>query len=104
MINTHTEAEGPNALFESKSLFKLLDHGICPYVRGRDRRGEPLNVVTGTSPPRNVAQIEIVRDPEVGKRYQSMLVDRVPEPQLGCDSVVEPVKHRQAVAAFGSCG
>ena len=30
-----------------------------------------------------------------------LLVDRVPQPQLGGDAIVEPVQDRQPVAAFG---
>jgi hypothetical protein len=104
MIDTHAEAESSNPLFASKPLFELLHHGVCPNVGGSDRLSKPLNVVTGTSAPRYVAQIEIVRDPEVGKRYQSMLIDSVPKPQLGCDSVLELVEHWQAIAPFRSGG
>ena len=104
MINTHTESEGAYPLFASKPLFKLLHHDIRPNVRRSDRRSEPLDVVTGTSMPRDVAQIEIICDTEVGKRYQSVLVDSVPESQLSSDSIAEPVEHWQAVAAFRSCG
>ena len=33
-----------------------------------------------------------------------LLVDRVPQPQLGGDAIVEPLQDRQAVAAFGGGG
>ncbi len=35
---------------------------------------------------------------------EALLVDRVPQPQLGGDAIVEPVQDRQAVAALGRGG
>ena len=39
-------------------------------------------------------------DAEVHERREVLLVDGVPEAQLGGDAVVEPVQDRQAVAAL----
>ena len=43
-------------------------------------------------------------DAEVQERREALLVDGVPEPQLGGDAIVEPVQDRQAVAALGRGG
>jgi hypothetical protein len=58
---------------------------------------EPLDVVAATAAPRHVAQIEAVVDAVVDERREALLVDRVPEPQLGRDAPAEPLEHGQAV-------
>ncbi len=42
--------------------------------------------------------------PKYSERRQLLLVDGVPEAQLGGDAVVEPVEDGQAVAALGGGG
>ena len=51
-----------------------------------------------------VAQVEAVVNTEVDERDEVLLVDRVPEPQLGSDAVVKPVQDRERVAALGGGG
>ncbi len=50
------------------------------------------------------AQVEAVVDAEVEERGEVLLVDGVPQAQLGGDAIVEPVQDRQAVAALGGGG
>src|SRR5581483_11451011 len=56
--------------------------------------------VTAPAAPRDVAQVEAVVNAEVQERSEVLLVDGVPQAQLGGDAVVEPVEDRQAVAAL----
>ena len=63
-----------------------------------------VDVVAGAAPERHLAQVETVVDPVVGERHEVLLVDRVPDPQLGGDSSVEEVLNGEAVGAFWCCG
>ena len=65
---------------------------------------ERLDVVAAAPAPRDVPQVEPVVDAVVGEGREAVLVDGVPQPQLGGDPVVEPVEDRQTVAALGSRG
>ncbi len=85
-------------------LGDLLDDEPGPGVGAGVGVAERLDVVAAASAPRDVAQVEAVVDAEVEERRQVLLVDGVPEPQLGGDAVVEPVEDRQAVAALGRGG
>ena len=85
-------------------LGHLLDDEASPGVGAGVGVAERLDVVAPASPPRDVAQVEAVVDAEVEERRQVLLVDGVPQAQLGGDAVVEPVEDRQAVAALGGGG
>ena len=81
-------------------LVNLLHDEAGPRVRAGVGVGQRLDVVAATAPPRNLAEVETVVDAEVEERRQVLLVDRVPQPQLGGDAIVEPLQDRQTVAAF----
>ena len=82
----------------------LLDDEASPGVGAGVGGAEGLDVVAPASLPGDVGQVEAVVDAEVHERRQLLLVDGVPEAQLGGDAVVEPVEDGQAVAALGGGG
>ena len=84
-------------------LGDLLDDQACPRVGAGVGVAEGLDVVPVSAAPRDVSQIESVVDAEVQERCEVLLVDGVPQAQLGRDAVVEPVQDRQAIAAFRRC-
>ncbi len=84
-------------------LGDLLDDEAGPGVGAGVGVAQGLDVVAAPSTPRDVAEVEAVVDAEVQERREVLLVDRVPQAQLGRDAVVEPVQDREAVAAF-RCG
>ncbi|MEL7207732.1 MAG: DUF3427 domain-containing protein, partial [Actinomycetota bacterium] len=61
-------------------------------------------VVAAAPGPGDLPQVEAVVDAPVGERHQPVLVDGVPQPQLGRNPVVEPVQDVEPVAAFGGGG
>src|SRR5690349_15966897 len=81
---------------------KLPKHSAGPYIRRRDETGEASDVIASSPAPRDVAKIKVVCHPEVGERHESVLIDRIPEPELGRDAAVEPLQHRKPVTSFGS--
>ena len=85
-------------------LGDLLHDEAGPGVGAGVAVAERLDVVAPAAPPRDVAEVEAVVDAEVEERREVLLVDRVPEPQLGGDAIVEPVQDRQPVAALGRGG
>ena len=78
----------------------LVQHGAGPGVGAGVEIAEGFDVVALAAAPRDVGQVEPVVDAEVHERREPLLVDGVPQPQLGGDAIVEPVQDRQAVAAF----
>ena len=84
-------------------LGDLLDDQTSPGVGAGVGVAQRLDVVAAAPPPRDLAQVEAVVDPEVEERREVLLIDRVPQPQLGGDAIVEPVQDRQPVAAL-RCG
>ena len=56
------------------------------------------------APPRDLAEVGSVRDAEVLERDEEALVDRLPEPQLDGDPLVEPLGDVLAVQALGRRG
>src|SRR5262249_22831369 len=82
----------------------LLDDKASPGVGARVCVAQRLDVVAPPAAPGNISEVEAVVDAEVEERRQVLLVDRIPEPQLRRNAVVEPVEDRQAVAALGSGG
>ena len=67
---------------------------------------EPLELrhVVVASPPRQLREVEWVRDSEVVEGHQQVRLERVPEPQLDCGSPVEEGAHVESVRALGRCG
>ncbi len=99
--HAHAEAEGAELGRVAEVLGHLLEDALGPDVgAGDDVRERPL-VVPPASPPRDLPEVEGVGDAVVGERREAVLVDGVPEPELGGDAVVEPVEHGQAVAPLG---
>jgi hypothetical protein len=47
-----------------------------------------------------VTQVQAIVHAVIRKRRQSMLIDRVPQPQLGRDATAEEVQHVEVVAAL----
>ena len=72
----------------------LLQDGAGPGVGAGVEVAEGFDVVALAAAPRDVGQVEPVVDAEVHEGREALLVDRVPQPQLGGDAVVEPVQDR----------
>ncbi len=94
------EAECSHGRWVPDALAKLLDDLADPHVIGRVDVRERSDVVSGASTERHLPQVETVVDPVVGERHQVLLVDRVPDPELGGDTSVEEVLHGEPVGAF----
>ncbi len=62
--------------------------------------GERRHVVTRPAAPGHVPKVETVVDAVVGEGRKVLLVDRVPEPKLGCDPAVEEAENIEPVGAF----
>ena len=77
-----------------------VEHATRDGVVRREHVRESLDVVAATAVPGHLPKIGSVGEPEVGERDEPLLLDRVPEPELGGDPAVEPLQHREAVGAF----
>ena len=104
MLDADAEPERPHRLQVVDARGELRDHLPGPSVVGREQVGEALRVVAAPAPPRHVAQVEAVVDAVVDEGDEPVLIDRIPEPQLGGDAVAEPAEQREAVAALGRGG
>ena len=71
---------------------ELLEHLARPDIVGGVEPVETLDVVAAAAPPGDVAQVEAVVDAVVDEGRQAVLVDGVPQAQLGGDAVVEPMR------------
>lgn len=103
VVDAHAE---PEAAHRGRGgvLLHLLDDEASPGVGARVGGAEGVDVVAPASLPGDVAQVEAVVDAEVHEGRQLLLVDGVPQAQLGGDAVVEPVEDGQAVAPLGGGG
>src|SRR2546427_463495 len=84
----------------TQSSPELLEHMPGPGIIRRQKIREALNVVPSTAPPWHLTQIKPVVDAVVHERRESLLIDRVPQAQLGGNSIIEPVQQREAVASL----
>ncbi len=75
-------------------LHHLLDDQPSPGVGARVGVAERVHVVAPTATPRDVTEVEAVVDAEVEEGHEVLLADGVPQAQLCCDAVVEPVQDR----------
>ena len=82
---------------------KLLDDLANPHVISRVDVRERSDVVSGASTERHFPQVETIVDPVVGERHEVLLVDGVPDPELGGDASVEEVLDGEPVGSF-RCG
>jgi hypothetical protein len=103
VLDAHAEPEGPHRR-DVGVLVDLVNDEPRPGIRAGVGGAERVDVVAAATPPRDVAQVDAVMDAEVQKRRQVLLVDCVPQPQLGRDAIVEPVQDRQPVAALRGGG
>ncbi len=71
---------------------ELGEHEPRPHVVAGDEALESFDVVAAAPSPGDVAKIEPVVDPEVGEGHEVLLIDGIPQPQLGGNAVVEPVQ------------
>ena len=85
---------GTNALDASDQVRHTMEQLKQSFPEGVDYR----IVYDPTIFVRN--SIEAVVDPVVDEGCQPVLVDRIPESELGGDATVEPVEQGEAVAAF----
>ena len=83
---------------------ELLDDLSHPDVVGGVDVGEGGDVVAGAPFPRHLPQVEAVVDAVVVERHEVLLIDGVPQAQLGGDASVEEVQYGEAVGAFRGGG
>jgi hypothetical protein len=90
MRNADAEAERPHGVDVVDLGGKLRDHQARPDVVGREQIRETIDVVPAAAAPGDLPEIEPVVNTVVNERGQPVLVDGVPEAQLGSDPVIEP--------------
>ena len=100
MLNAHAEAESPHPVWIVNARHELCEHMPGPGIIRRQKIREALDVVPSTAPPWHLTQIKPVVDAVVHERREPLLIDRVPQAQLGGNSIVEPVQQRKAVASL----
>jgi hypothetical protein len=101
----HAHAEAERAQPRSRGpRSQLLEHEAGAHVVAGVDLLQRLDVVAAAAFPGHLTEVHPVVDAEVGERGEAVLVDRVPQAQLGGDPLVEPVEDRQAVAALGRGG
>ena len=103
VLDAHAEAEAAHRR-RLGVVGHLLHDQAGPGVGAGVGGAQRLDVVAAAPPPRDVPEVEPIVDAEVEEGREVLLVDRVPQPQLGGDAIVEPVQDRQAVAALGCRG
>ena len=91
VVDAHTEPEGPHRR-RLRVACDLLHHQTRPRPRARVDVAQRFDVVAAAPSPRHLGEVESVVDSEVHERRELLLVDGVPEPQLGGNAVVEPVQ------------
>jgi hypothetical protein len=74
----------------ARAAIQFLQHDACVSVVYRQHFSKALDVVPSAATPRHVSKIGVVVYSVVDKRCQPMLVDCVPKPKLGSDTVTEP--------------
>ena len=79
----------------------FFNHETCPRVVGREDVLERADVVPLSATPGDGAQVEPVVDTEIREWRQILLVDCVPEPQLGGNPAIEVAEDVEAVCPFG---
>ena len=103
MLNADAEAKSAHSAWIVNARHELGEHMPGPgVIRGQKIR-EALDVVSPTPPPWHLTQIKSVVHAVVHKRREPVLIDRIPQPQLGGDPIVEPIQQREAVASL-RCG
>jgi hypothetical protein len=80
---------------------ELGEDAAGPGVIGGVELLEAKGVVAAAAAPGDVAEVEAVVDAEVLEGGEAVLVDGVPEAELGGDAVVEPVEDGEAGGALG---
>jgi hypothetical protein len=94
VLDADAEAEPAHRLEVIDVVSELLENEARPNVVRRVDVGERRGVIAVTASPGHAAQILAVVDAVVEERSQAVLFDRIPEPQLGGDAVIEPVQDR----------
>ena len=79
----------------------LLHYQMDPRVISREDAFEGGDVVSLATAPWDAAQVEPVVNAEVRERREVLLIDCIPDPQLGGDSAVEVTEHVQPVCTLG---
>lgn len=100
VVDAHAEAEGAHARDVVGAAGHLLQDQAGPGVVAGEQVGEAVDVVAAAAAPGDVAEVQAVVDAVVGEGDQAVLVDGVPQAQLGGDAAVEVVEHRETVRAF----
>lgn len=104
MRDADAEPEGAHGPYVGHVAAKRIEHTTCDGVVRRQHVRESIDIVATATAPGHLPQIGSVGNAEVGERYEPLLLDRVPEPELGRDPTVEPIQHRDAVSPFRGRG
>ena len=100
VTDADAEAERTHRARIGDVLAELLDHAPRPDVIGREDVGERRRRRSPCRGATALAQVEPVVNAVVGERREVLLVDRVPQPQLGGDASVEVAEDVEPVGAL----
>ena len=78
----------------------LLDDETRPGIGTGVDVAQCFNVVAAATAPRDVSQVEAIVDPEIVERCKVLLIDGVPQAELGGDAIIEPLQDRHPIAAL----
>ena len=92
-----TLTQKPSArMRDGSAIFRRISSTTrCAHAWSAVRTFESGDVVSLPAAPRDVAQVEPVVNAEVRERREVLLVDGVPQPQLGGDPAVEVTRARR---------
>lgn len=104
MVDAHAEAQRAHLRRIGHVLPELREDQVRALIVAGEHVAQSRQVIALAAPPLHGPQIDAVVDAVVGKRAQVLLIDGVPQPQLGGDAILEPREHGQAVGALRSGG
>ena len=78
MTHRHTKPQSVNFRHPIYFPDQLLDDHARPSIISCQQLTQRLGVIATTAPPWNLSEIGSICNAVVGKRHQSLLVDRIP--------------------------
>ncbi len=104
MADADAEPERSHTRGVAHLLADLFEHSPSPGVVCGEHVGELGDVVASATLPRHVPQVGAVVNAQVVERRQVVLVDGVPETQLGGNTAVEVNEDVEAIGSLGRGG
>ena len=102
VTHRHAEPECSHGVNTADLVLKGANHSPRPCIVGGEHIAERLQVVAPTTPPGHLPQVGSIRNTIVGKRHQTLVIDRIPQSQFCGYSPVEPDSHRIPVGSLRS--